>query len=176
MDFSIWMENTLSTRSKELINKAIFLMYRIWTARNSLVWEGKHINAFMIWRETERNFRDWISLSNKKVTHPIAGNAPLTEGYVFCQVDATLFRETKSVGFRAIILDGNSNFLAVTSGPMDGNMDPYHAEAMACWEALSWLKNMNFNKICLESDCLNVVEAIPKHKRDFSYTVIILDQ
>lgn len=47
---------------------------------------------------------------------------------------------------------------------------------MACREAFSWLKELNYNNICLESDCQIVIEAIPRYKQDFSYTGPIVEQ
>lgn len=42
--------------------------------------------------------------------------------------------------------------------------------------ALSWIKEQGFTKVYLESDCLNVIDAIKNYKLDLSYTSPVITQ
>lgn len=101
-----------------------------------------------MWREAERSYVDWSLLCIKQplgqavheVTH-------VPDGYIRCQVDATLLFEEGKVGFGAVVLSKHGDFISMTNGPILYELDLYQAEAMACHEALSWFKSLNFTKI-----------------------------
>lgn len=103
---------------------------------------------------------------------------PLQNEYIRCQVEATIFQSQEKGGFRAVILDGDGTFVAVVNGPIENVLDPHLVEAIACQEALSWIKEKGFTKVHLESesDCLNVIEAIKNYKLDLSYSYPIIAQ
>lgn len=67
-----------------------------------------------------------------------------------------------------VLLDRNDKYIAIISELLLCNQDLKQAEAMACRDALSWIKNMNISQVSLELDCQIV--AIPTSKHDFSYT------
>lgn len=102
------------------------------------------------------------------------GTLTLPGSGVRCTVDAAIFQEQGKAGFRAIVFDGDGRFVEAVNGPINCDLSPHQAEAVACWEALSWLKSHNYEAIHLMSDCMNVIKAISRHR--LSYTGPIMEQ
>lgn len=75
-----------------------------------------------------------------------------------------------------VILDRDGKFMAAVNEPIERVIDPHLAEAIACHEALSWVKERGFTKVHFESDCLNVINDIKTHKLDLSYSGPIITQ
>lgn len=143
-----WFEQAMFTKRKEYICKMAFLMYNIWHARNKLVWEGKKLRAMDVWRATERSINDWRNFERTSKAQP--ANPSTWSSRRRCCVDAALFLDGRRGGFRAVLLSVEGSFIAAMNGPIPNIDDPHQAEAIACREALSWIKELNLNDVCLE--------------------------
>lgn len=76
-----------------------------------------------------------------------------------------VFSSNNLIGAGMVLRDSQGNFLAArTNTHQCSVIDPAVAKAMSVREALSWIKEMNMSQVCVESDALNVVNAI-KHGR-----------
>lgn len=64
MEFGLSLENTFISQPRDVICRVVFLMYHIWHARNTLVWEEKAASSFDILRIAERNLVDWNALGS----------------------------------------------------------------------------------------------------------------
>lgn len=64
-----------------------------------------------------------------------------------------------STRYGACVATSNGEFMATTNGSLRCQQDPLLAEAMACRDALSWLKDKSFLNIRIKYDCLNLVYA-----------------
>lgn len=90
-------------------------------------------------------------------------------------VDAALDRSNGLMGFGYIIRDDAGNFVAARCSKLQGYYLPKEAEAIAVLEALSWLKSNTMDKCILESDCLQVVQALKSMASDdISYFDLII--
>ena len=64
--------------------------------------------------------------------------------------------------------------IAARNGMMGGSSDPLLAEALSCKEALSWIKELNLNKVIVETDSLMLAQAFNVSADNFSYFGSIL--
>lgn len=75
-------------------------------------------------------------------------------------VDTTIFEDRGEYGFGMVARDSKGELVQARTSLQGGHVTPKLAEAMAVKEALSWIKNMDWPKVELESDCLVVVQII----------------
>lgn len=75
-------------------------------------------------------------------------------------VDATLFAEQCVYGFGLVVRDNTSALVCAKSRSKKGNVSSDYAEVMAIKEALSWIKENQWNKAQLESDNMVMVQVI----------------
>ncbi|XP_019178711.1 PREDICTED: uncharacterized protein LOC109173837 isoform X1 [Ipomoea nil] len=71
-----------------------------------------------------------------------------------CYVDAGYHHTTNRASVGAFLLDENGGFLAAFNAKLPDCLSPLMAEAFACKEALSWLRNRGEQTIKLFTDCL----------------------
>lgn len=130
-----------------------------------------------VWRFSERNFSEWRKVDDGKLG-PRNTRTPLAlqDGFIRCQVDVVIFHGQEKRGFRVVILDRDGKFMAAVNGPIERVIDPHLAEAIACREAMAWVKERGYTKVHLKLDCLNVINEIKTHKLDFSYSGPIITQ
>lgn len=60
------------------------------------------------------------------------------------------------------IRDENGSFMEAKTMWFEGVLEPQEVEAMGLWSALNWLKDLGFESIIIEMDCLSVVNAVTK--------------
>lgn len=95
-------------------------------------------------------------------------------GWLTCNLDATFFEKDYKCSFRCILRYETRGFLAGCGGRLTGALDPRVVEFMAFREALSWIKKIGNQKVCIELDSLSVVKAIhSKTHDDFFFGSVI---
>ena len=91
------------------------------------------------------------------------------EGWFKCNVDAALLNQYNQIGYGCVIRDDQGEFIAARNGVLNGPMNPALAKALSCKEALSWLKNLSYNKVIVELDAQQLVHALQGFQEDLSY-------
>ncbi|XP_019155488.1 PREDICTED: uncharacterized protein LOC109152296 [Ipomoea nil] len=71
-----------------------------------------------------------------------------------CYVDAAYDPQTNKAAAGAIILDAQGGYISAMTTPISDCFTPLMAEALACKEVLSWLRDRGINSIQLFTDCL----------------------
>lgn len=74
--------------------------------------------------------------------------------------DAAIFRETSCYSYACIVRDDKGSLIEARSKCSRGRTSADLAEAIGIREALSWVKNEGISNIVVESDCLQIVQAI----------------
>ncbi|KAK9092687.1 hypothetical protein Syun_027598 [Stephania yunnanensis] len=74
------------------------------------------------------------------------------EGFVKCNIDATIWENEGMMGIRAIIRDENGVMIRGFTLKIMGRGSLREAEAIAFREVLSWVKNQHFRRIVFELD------------------------
>ncbi|XP_019168367.1 PREDICTED: uncharacterized protein LOC109164066 [Ipomoea nil] len=134
------------------------IFWTIWQARNDVVCnsmtpsvsKSQHLMSQLrdAWRVAYSQSRSTLDKPRirEQWTPPPAGSLK-------CNVDTAIFED--GAGFGLVVRDHVGCFVATKKGQLDGERDPFVAEALAAKEALTWLKEQNLNNIIIESDCLN---------------------
>ncbi|XP_019179708.1 PREDICTED: uncharacterized protein LOC109174921 [Ipomoea nil] len=77
-----------------------------------------------------------------------------------CYVDAGYQEDTGEATYGIVLLSPEGSFLAAKNGRLSNCLSPFMAEALACKEALSWLLEKNITTVTLQTDCLQLRNAI----------------
>ena len=100
---------------------------------------------------------------------------PLT-GFVKCNIDAAVFREEGKSSWGIVVHDSQGLFLHAASRVMNGLFQVRELETLGLREALSWIKQLGFDRVIFETDSLQVVQALQNRVADFSeFGVLIKD-
>lgn len=74
--------------------------------------------------------------------------------------DAATFSKHNAYGFSLIACDSRGELVQAKTGFKQGNVSGAFAETVAIKEALSWIKDMDWPRVQLESDSLVIIQAI----------------
>ncbi|XP_019199094.1 PREDICTED: uncharacterized protein LOC109192848 [Ipomoea nil] len=154
---------------------AAAILYNVWRARNMSVWEAKLPRPEVVLKAAAAAGLAWTQ------AHPLptARAVALPSGTVqpqggsglhgvelhaaetshgpprrICRVDGGFMQGTAQAAFGAVLLDTNGGYAAACSGPLQGCSSPLMAEALACKEALSWLKDRGEQNVEIYTDSL----------------------
>ncbi|XP_060959222.1 uncharacterized protein LOC133030484 [Cannabis sativa] len=143
--------------------------WAIWVARNNLVWQGKVFNPSNVvvfatkyleqWRNARKSNLD-SSWSELQMGDGNGHWTPPTETSLKVDVDATLFNGGNSYGIGMVARNHDGVLIEARTVLSHGAVDPPLAEAIGLKEALSWIKDMQWQNVSLESDCLVAIQAI----------------
>ncbi|XP_019178981.1 PREDICTED: uncharacterized protein LOC109174171 [Ipomoea nil] len=179
------------------------ILYEIWRARNMAVWDSflptpSHLcHAFHGYWSAYSTFHPPAAPSaspapvppvvpQEPAVHPLpAAHLPATvlpavsestllpPGGVFCFTDAGFPGASPTYGF--YICNAHGGLEAAANGPLICPNDPLLAEAMAVREALSWLRDHDFQDVVIFTDCAVLVSSFHDVTTYRSYLGIILD-
>ncbi|XP_073126761.1 uncharacterized protein [Henckelia pumila] len=180
--FRAWWQVLETNRSKSDIEKAAIVLWSIWNNRNDAVWNGKQNSSINIFHSAMKTFFLWFQDNQKRIFN----SPPRTQQsdskwikpprqFLKCNVDAAIFNSPPRMGFGCIIRDSMGEAIAAVHGCFPGVFDPRTAEALSIREALSWLKDLSYSDIMVESDALTLIEALKKRSPDDSYVGLIIE-
>ncbi|RAL47248.1 hypothetical protein DM860_013213 [Cuscuta australis] len=130
-------------------------------ARNEAVLEHKVPLPETVVSWARESVRDGARRSSQGGRTEVRHNSLGSGQDVFrCFVDAAIFPSSGLVSFGSVILNGVGSFHAIVNGWIQCVCEPVLAEAMACREALSWVKENGIRDVELLSDCSSIVEAL----------------
>ncbi|KAH9679251.1 rnase h domain-containing protein [Citrus sinensis] len=84
-------------------------------------------------------------------------------GWVKCNVDAAVFSSQAMVGLGCVVRNSEGIFLTAKCDRFLGSFGAREAEAFGVREALSWLKKLQFPRVIIEIDCLQVFKALTEN-------------
>ncbi|XP_057809175.1 uncharacterized protein LOC131023647 [Salvia miltiorrhiza] len=164
----------IGSSDAELKAKICMLLWQIWRDRNGVIWKGaipaptRSIAAAM----ESRN--DWI-MARHKLSHQVPSAAaastcvgwhPLQPGYVKCGVDVAFFEDLHAMGVGLVLRDHEGHFIMAKTLKVQGLFKVEEGELMGIKEALSWLKELCYNRGWVESDCKLACKAIRSGERN----------
>ncbi|XP_019197377.1 PREDICTED: uncharacterized protein LOC109191248 [Ipomoea nil] len=170
--FHIWFGELLNVLDFDGMLYAASILYNIWRARNGAVWNAllprpqsllaAANSALHAWRRANPPaVQNHVPLPATQSQH-LGSHAPLRpHGIVqeepprrLCRIDAGFIHNTGKATVGAILVDMNGGYVAAFSAPLPDCFSPLMAEALACKEALSWLKDRGEQNIEIYTDCL----------------------
>ncbi|XP_019180182.1 PREDICTED: uncharacterized protein LOC109175373 [Ipomoea nil] len=162
--FVEWFQNAMSVLTMDNLIKFVAVLYHLWSARNSAVWEGSMWMPRKLWSCAKASLAAWAAAlprgprtTQQHHSSAMQQHPPVTHGAV-CYVDAAWSSLSRTASYGAVILDGAGAFVAATRGQLPFCENAIIAEALACKEALSWLKDRQVTEVTMFTDC-SVLQA-----------------
>ncbi|XP_074347538.1 uncharacterized protein LOC141686399 [Apium graveolens] len=185
MEFTGWIKMVFELESKSKCAEVVMVCWTIWRARNDLVWNQKYTRVTRIVAEAKQHLTQWNFAQNRlswaSLQLSVEGDGavvwvrPVTNT-VKVSVDAAVFEDRDAVGFGLIARDSDGMLIAAKSIVHPHLVSPVTAEAMAVKEALSWIDEMQWATVALESDCLVVIQAIRSSAPMRSHFGVIIEE
>ncbi|XP_037496859.1 uncharacterized protein LOC105637737 [Jatropha curcas] len=116
---------------------------QIWSVRNDIIWSQKHSSPMAVWHKASSFLSDWLKVAaGSSRTPSVVSKWQKSElNWVKLNVDAAVYTDGTSAGYRAVLWDSDAVLLGVKIGKFEVSLRPIEAEAMAIKEALSWLED-----------------------------------
>lgn len=144
--------------------------WRIWRERNSVCWEGRASSPDKAVLDAAGFLVEWQmarAVNRPTLNSGVCGKWHKPEsGSVKINVDAAQFTELHQCGAGMIIRDEKGGFIAARAIRYAGVFRVDEAEVIGIHEALSWIKELGFNSVELETDAKSVAEAIMEKSCD----------
>ncbi|XP_019150535.1 PREDICTED: uncharacterized protein LOC109147327 [Ipomoea nil] len=155
---------------------AVAILYNIWRARNRAVWEATLPRPEVVLKMAAAAKLAWTRAhpqltappttllatpnplqgnANLLAPNPLAAEPPGPPRHV-CRVDGGYLQETRQAALGVLLLNMDGGYVSAFSGPLQGCSSPLMAEALACKEALSWLKDRGEQNVEVYTDCLTL--------------------
>ncbi|XP_031101874.1 uncharacterized protein LOC116005777 [Ipomoea triloba] len=154
VSFPMWIQQAFNSVDGDAIIKVAAILYAIWNARNSAVWEAKVSTPASVVAVAVTTLQNWQhSQPSSSTTVPLHDQANYPPSHSRCHVDAAYDSITGRAAAGVVLLNPNGGFVAAMSTPLPFCDSAIMAETLACKEALSWLKNMNEDNVAVLTDC-----------------------
>ncbi|XP_060969742.1 uncharacterized protein LOC115713577 [Cannabis sativa] len=172
-DFGYWFESFCNAHPGDGIDKMAMILWGVWGARNDLLWNKKLASVERVVSAAVTYLELWkvAQLKNGDVSTSTSHASAGSELW-------TIFSRENSHGLGWIARDSAGVLLTAAAEKRFGGVDPVVAEAMLVKEALSWLKQTwgdggSFEgwiptRVCVETDCLVLVNAINNNRQILS--------
>jgi ribonuclease HI len=91
-----------------------------------------------------------------------------------CNVDAACYKESNRYGIAACVRDSQGRFVKAYTRWFEGEPDISEAEALGVLETLRWLQREHMTNVQLETDCLQVIQALhSKNRNNTEFGIVI---
>ncbi|XP_019159993.1 PREDICTED: uncharacterized protein LOC109156595 [Ipomoea nil] len=173
-----WLMRIFYALTEDQCGLAVSILYNIWNARNTAVWEQSLPRPAQVTRCAAAAVRLYRQV-HQRVREPelAATSTTIGDSRPKCYINAGYRHNTGEVTYGAVLLSHHDMFMAATSGKLSGAFSAVMAEALACKEALSWLKERDIQKVDLLTDCSELWSALYLGSTPMlSYVGIIVDQ
>lgn len=134
---------------------------------------GVHAIALSLLQEWKRNQLEKKNSKRAFNSSPRHWSPPPPD-WIKINIDAAIFEATGSVGISSIIRYAAGEFVRARAQKIEVNMQPREAEAVSLKEALSWTKELGFQKCIFETDAKMLADAckgVPG--RSFFHTIVL---
>uniref|UniRef100_A0A803QMW8 RNase H type-1 domain-containing protein n=1 Tax=Cannabis sativa TaxID=3483 RepID=A0A803QMW8_CANSA len=167
-DFAIWFGEALLKDTLTVMEERAMVTWRIWLARNDILWNNKTTTAFEVVRSARTNLDSWKNAQVQRTAPLLNVNysngrehwmKPMTHKFKI-NVDGAIFEAENCFGIGCVIRDQTARLVEAISVSKHGGVTPEIAEAIGVKEALSWIKKKALSDVEIETDSLVVVQAI----------------
>lgn len=90
--------------------------------------------------------------------------------------DAAIFEDSSRFSYAMVVRSNTGEFVEARSRCTQGRVAPELAKAMGIREALSWIKQSQVSGVELETDCLQIVQAIRSSVPCYSYLGRVVEE
>ncbi|XP_060972588.1 uncharacterized protein LOC133038444 [Cannabis sativa] len=164
----VWRAMSGCLPTKDVVEEAAMVAWRIWLARNDILWNNKSTKALDVVKLARTNLVSWRNAQKQK-SEPLLNvnyskdlehwRKPIVHKYKI-NVDGAIFEAENCFGVGIVIRDQAGHLVEAVSTSKVGVVTPKIDEVIGVKEALSWIKNHNLSDVEIETDSLVVVQAI----------------
>ncbi|VFR01584.1 unnamed protein product [Cuscuta campestris] len=142
ISFQNWFQVRCQNDTLLELRTVALTCWAIWKARNIAIWDHKTLHPGELKNMVSSMEAQW---SNKTIAErertPQRHEVSLRAEAYRCFFDAATSVSEESISFGCVLFDPGGAFVAAANGGKLGPLDPLLAEALACKETLSWLRN-----------------------------------
>ncbi|XP_031106177.1 uncharacterized protein LOC116010810 [Ipomoea triloba] len=175
--FCMWFSDVLNSLTEQEIGFVMAVLYYIWWARNSAVWDGALPLPRKVVSMVSASLHAWRNTHAQTMAgSDHAGGATHTQPQrPTCFFDASLHPDTCKASFGAVLFSAQGEFTAACSGPLPDCFSPLMAEAAACKAALTWIRERGLMDVTILTDCAQLNTMLHSATVSFSYVGLMLD-
>uniref|UniRef100_A0A803QSE6 Reverse transcriptase zinc-binding domain-containing protein n=1 Tax=Cannabis sativa TaxID=3483 RepID=A0A803QSE6_CANSA len=168
VDFSSWFFNVAETQSRVLACEAAIVGWKIWPARNDVLWNNKSCSAMEVVRSARVVLDQWKNAQSQKCGALLVNNInnvferwrkPVFNT-VKVNVDGAIFEAENKFGVGCVARDSNGCLIVALSVSRFGLVKAEIAKIIGIKEALSLIKKKQWTNVVIKIDALVVVQAI----------------
>ncbi|XP_019162200.1 PREDICTED: uncharacterized protein LOC109158758 [Ipomoea nil] len=176
--FPEWLTIVLTMFTEDQSAAVVALLYCLWRCRNSAVWDGTLPRPTTAWRQATAALHSYRQVMCRGTAAPTTTTADGDiDSTPRCYVDAGYREDTGEATYGIVLLSPGGTFIAAKNGRLSNCLSPFIAEALACKEALSWLLEKNITTVTIQTDCLQLRNAIRQNTTIImSYIGVVVDQ
>ncbi|KAL0760636.1 hypothetical protein Bca101_076786 [Brassica carinata] len=153
-----------------------WVVWRIWTAKNYLIFENRAWTPLEILTKAVSNAKEWhlaqISTTQPRSSMSLSSNPPLQTTSLLCFTDAAWHATSSRAGCGWIFITEQDEQFHQGTATFDNTPSALVAEALAIRSALLNALEAGFTRICIKSDCQALVAVInsKNHPKDLHGT------
>ncbi|XP_019155029.1 PREDICTED: uncharacterized protein LOC109151884 [Ipomoea nil] len=160
--FAEWFQNAMSMLTPDVIIRIVAVLYQVWNARNTVLWEAYLRAPKQVWMAAVASLAAW-TIAGQQVAAPTLQqqHVPSYAGLA-CFFDTTYDPNTCAASYGVVLRVEGGAFMAAMNEPLPYCENALTAEALACKEALSWLRARAVTTVTIYTDCAIVQNYISK--------------
>ncbi|KAM6546586.1 hypothetical protein CsatB_027322 [Cannabis sativa] len=164
-----WLEVMFKQVEKERRDDIAVLYWAIWKTRNELVWTDKQSTVAGVVFLAKSTLSSWCNAQDKLLVPTAAFLTEEDRGETWkkptanklkVNIDAAIFDTNATYSFVCVDRDANGQLVEAITRCRAGNIAPELAKAMGVREALSWIKQRDWQGTVVETDCLSVFKQL----------------
>ncbi|XP_074374501.1 uncharacterized protein LOC141714903 [Apium graveolens] len=157
----------------------------LWKNRNDRVWKQHSLGSKEVVESAKFVLNQWRYVQDKSFNHYL-GYVTQDDGHehwhlpqidrVKVNTDTAIFEGSMCYSHAFVARDHHGQLIEARSRCLQGTIAPEIAEAIEMKEALSWIKEMQYSNAEVETDSLQVVQAIRSSITSSSYWGRVVDE
>jgi ribonuclease HI len=163
-----WIFTMLETLPSMEFVRILVTLWAVWTARRKAIHEGEFQSPLST-HFFVRKFLNDLTLIPK--SGPLTHNGrhqhtvvprwkPPADGHVKANVDGAVSKNNSKGSAAVVIRNREGHYLGSSAIVLSGVINPPTLQALACREALSLAEDLGLPRVCIASDCKQVVDDI----------------
>ncbi|XP_019155034.1 PREDICTED: uncharacterized protein LOC109151888 [Ipomoea nil] len=116
--FPVWLMGALNILTEEQCSQFVAMLYHLWSARNTAVWEGTLFRPGQVWRRAAAAFRTYAHLHRRHphTSAPVEASTGTQQRRLKCYIDAGYWASTGEATYGVVLVSQTGTFQAATNG------------------------------------------------------------
>ncbi|XP_070672474.1 uncharacterized protein [Malus domestica] len=176
--FLEWFSCRVAVLKHGQFDLLLVLVHSIWRARNSLLRDDKQENPIVVSRLAGLFLSDFVSAQPQTAPCPLLSPSRWSSPppkWIMINVDASFCSYSKSGGIGVVFHDEAGTYVGGFICKIPHAIDPYTVEILAARASLHQVAQWHWRLVILESDALQVVQALHGPHCGVSTTSLLIE-